>query len=323
MVKMTGKQLARTWPYKRHKVFERLLRAAAAIWFSKKGFSTHGKMRYCLRSHDDWPQNIICDDVIEYIENECKRNLGKDCFPIHKYFHHGLSSQAMVFNLIGPLIVRKDLEPLRNVFDEVRIPWPEGKIKATFEYDDRDVFNEDTGQPTSIDLVIQGTSSSLFVEAKFIEKGFGGCSIFAGGDCEGINPCASNFSTCYLHHIGRTYWRKLKDYGFIEGTFLDSPICPLANYYQFFREIMFSINKGGKFVLLHDDRNPTFIRVSGGGTRIGGLWPFLMQFVPEHHRDNTGRITIQQVVRAVESSGRHNDWIDDFKDKYGIDKCTT
>ena len=322
MTKTTSRQLARTWPYKRYKAFERELRTAAARWFSKRRLSAHAKMRYCLKSYDYWPQNIICDDVVEYIRKERERNLGEDSFPLHKYLHHGLSSQAMVFNLVGPLIVRKDIELLRNVFDEAGIPWPDGKAEAGFEYDDREVFNEDVGQPTSIDLVISGAYSSLFVEAKLVEKEFGGCSIFAGGDCEGMNPCESGFSTCYLHHIGRRYWQSLKEHGFIDAAFLSSPICPLANYYQFFREIVFAINKGGKFVLLHDDRNPTFIRVSDDGTRTGGLWPFLMQFVPEHHQDNIRRITIQQVVRAIESCGRHTDWIDDFKEKYGIDNRT-
>lgn len=322
MITQTGsRQYARTWPYKRHRAFERELQDVAKKWFSKK--ATHKKMQYCLRSHDDWHQNIICDEVVKYIKQKHKRNTFEDSFPLHKYLHHGLSSQAMLFNLVGPLIVRNDLEPLRNVFDEIGIAWPEGKVKAAFEYDDRDVFNEDTGQPTSIDLVIRGTSSSLFVEAKFIEKEFGGCSIFAGGDCEGINPCASSFFKCYLHHIGRTYWQKLKEYGFIEGTFLNSPICPLANYYQFFREILFALSKGGKFVLLHDGRNPSFIRVSDDRTQIRGLWPFLMRFVPECHRRNMAHITIQQVVRAIESCGLHNDWIGDFREKYGIDGCTT
>jgi hypothetical protein len=224
---------------------------------------------------------------------------------------------------MGPMIVREDFEPLRKVFDEAGILWPEGKVEACFEYDDREVFNEDIGQPTSIDLKISGAYSSLFVEAKLAEREFGGCSIFAGGDCEGINPCESGFSTCYLHYIGRKYWQKLEEHGFINAAFRSSPICPLANYYQFFREILFAISKGGKFVLLHDDRNPVFVRKSDDGETDRGLWPFLMRFVPDNHRDNIRCITIQQVVKAIESSGHHDDWIDDFKAKYEINNCIT
>lgn len=58
----------------------------------------------------------------------------------------------MVFNLIGPLITRNDLHPLLDI---LKIKGIKNYIKkAQFEYEDRNVFNEDTGQPTSIDLVL-------------------------------------------------------------------------------------------------------------------------------------------------------------------------
>ncbi len=76
-----------------------------------------------------------------------------------------------------------------------------------FEYSQRSVFNEDSGQPTSIDLVLRAPEGevSAFVECKFVEREFGQCSVFTGGDCDGRNP-ASDLSLCYLHHIGRRYW---------------------------------------------------------------------------------------------------------------------
>jgi POLQ-like helicase len=61
-----------------------------------------GKEGCCLARHDLCPQNIICEDVADYVRQEQKRLLGEDSFPLHKYLHHGLSSQAMAFNLIGP-----------------------------------------------------------------------------------------------------------------------------------------------------------------------------------------------------------------------------
>ena len=218
MAEMNSRQLARTWPFKRYKVFERELRDAAVGWFSNKGLATHARMLYCLKSHDSWPQNIICTDVAEYIRQEHERNLGKDSFPLHKYLHHGLSSQAMVFNLVGPLIVRKDLEPLSVAIERAGMPWPTGEVTAGFEYDDRAVFNEDTGQPTSIDLAISGETARIFIEAKLVEREFGGC---------------------YLHHIGRKYWERMNEFGFGETTFASGPICPFISYYQFFRECCF------------------------------------------------------------------------------------
>ena len=316
MAGMNSRRLARTWPFKRYKAFERELRDAAANWFAGKGLVTHAKMHYCLESHDGWPQNIICTDVAEYIRQEHERHLGKDSFPLHKFLHHGLSSQAMVFNLVGPLIVRKDLEPLRAAIERAGMTWPIGKVTAGFEYDDRAVFNEDSGQPTSIDLVVSGETGRIFIEAKLVEREFGGCSVFSGGDCDGRNPISYGLDGCYLHHIGREYWKRMDEFGFGETVFASGPICPFVNYYQFFREVLFSLKKGGCFLLLHDERNPAFLKVSESGE--SGLWPFLMESVPAERAADIGRITIQQLVNAIDESSRHHDWINEFKLKYGI-----
>ncbi len=315
---VNSRQLARAWPFKRYKVFERELQDAAAGWFSQKGLSTHARMRYCLKSLDLWPQNIICTKVAEYIRQEHERNLGKDSFPLHKYLHHGLSSQAMVFNLVGPLIVKNDLKPLRVIIEEAGIPWPTGDITARFEYDDRVVFNEDSGQPTSLDIAISGETKSIFIEAKLAEKEFGGCSVFSGGDCDGRNPVSYGGNGCYLHHIGRKYWERMSEFSFDEVAFASGPTCPFICYYQFFREVLFSLRKNGYFVLLHDERNPTFLKVSTDGIE-SGLWPLLMESVPTVYANRIGRVTIQKLVSAIDESGRHQDWINEFKQKYGIE----
>jgi len=310
--------MAKTWPFKRYKEYERELRNAASSWFEKKDFTVHPKMSYCLKAHQNWPLNIICKDVVDYIKSEQEKYIGEETFPLHKYLHHGLSSQAMIFNLVGPLVVRNDLEPLQATLAEAGIPWPDSPIKTRFEYEDRDVFNENFGQPTSIDLVISGKNLKLYVEAKLVEREFGGCSVFASGDCEGRNPCSSNFKDCYLHYIGRQYWQLMQKHGFLCQELQKGPICPLANYYQFFREVVFAIHKLGKFILLYDERNPVFLRSANGGINKRGLWPFLIRFVPEHYRMDIGLITIQQVVQKIEASGRHEKWVGDFKIKYGI-----
>lgn len=260
-----------------------------------------------------WGQNIICTDVAEYIRQEHERNLGKDSFPLNKYLHHGLSSQAMLFNLVGPLVVKKDLEPLCAIFEEAGIPWPTGEITAEFEYDDRAVFN------TSIDLAISGGKTGrIFIEAKLAEKKFGGCSVFSRGDCDGRNPVLYGLEGCFLHHIGRKYWERMNEFGFGETAFGSGSICPFTSYYQFFREMLFALKKDGYFVLLHDERNPAFLKVSTGG-KESGLWPFLMESVPAEYANRIGRVTIQQLASAIDESGRHHDWIDEFKQKYGIE----
>ena len=175
-------------------------------------------MSYCLQNWNEWKNNIILDEVAYYIgdfKKKCEEK-GKP-FPLHKYAHHGLSSQAMAFNLIGPLITRKDFEPLIEILKRNKVEKPTQIMSASFEFEDREVFNEDSGQPTSIDIVLKDNDGSpiFFIESKLSEKEFGGCSVFAGGDCNGQNPI-SNKGKCYLHFIGRKYWDLMDKYGFSE-----------------------------------------------------------------------------------------------------------
>ena len=103
---MNSRRLAQQWPFPRYKQFEQQLRQSASNWFDVKGFQSHPNMPYCLREWSDWKKNIILDEVSLYIEkvkDDCEA--GGRPFPLHKFIHHGLSSQAMAFNLIGPLII--------------------------------------------------------------------------------------------------------------------------------------------------------------------------------------------------------------------------
>jgi hypothetical protein len=290
----SSRKNAQSWPYSRHKVFEEKLRKSNASWFADRGFSVNSRMPYLLEHWEDWPKNIILPKVAQFIQTEQKRrNEAGERFPLHKYIHHGLSSQAMLFNLLGPLVVHQN-----------------------FEVENRKIFNEDTGQPTSIDLEIKGFNNtrSLFIEAKLVEREFGGCSVFQGGDCDGRNP-SKNFNHCYLHYIGRFYWILLEKYSFLSGLAGTSPICPLALYYQFFRELIFAIESGGDFVLLYDERNPSFYSDGLSGDR--GLMPFLITFVPEGIRRRIHSISIQQVIEEFRNH-QGLTWLTDFEKKYDL-----
>lgn len=314
----SSRKRAQTWQYPRHQDFERLLRSAAARWFAGKDFLVQTKYPYILSDLERWPQNIIVPEVVEYIVAErAHRQTKRIGFPLHKYAHHGLSSQALLFNLVGPLIVWHDLEPLQRALERDGIPWPTGAVTASFEREDRTVFNEDSGQPTSIDLVIEGDHPSpvLYLECKFVEREFGGCSVFSAGDCDGRNP-AQDFDLCFLHHIGRKYWLQLEKHGFLLGTVTSNATCILASYYQFFREVLFAIEKHGHFILLCDERNPTF--VSRSAEQVRGLYPFLLSFVPDGLKAKVKILTIQQVVAAIKTTARHGDWITEFERKYGL-----
>ena len=211
---MNSRQLARTWPYPRHRRFVKEVRSSAASWFQSKGYAVRKKYAYILAEWSDWPKNIILPEVASFIEcaAEQQRTQGLN-FPLHKYIHHGLSSQAMLFNLIGPLLVSSDLSSLQSILEHKGVKWPIGGARAVLEYEDRSVFNEDSGQPTSIDLAIIGPDERprIFIESKFVETEFGGCSLFSAGDCDGRNP-SKDLDLCYLHHIGRKYWLLLKKY---------------------------------------------------------------------------------------------------------------
>lgn len=314
---LSSRRKAQTWRYPRHNEYEDKLRLSNARWFAARGNTVNRRMPYLLEQWEDWPKNMILPEVAQLIQTELEqRGQRNERFPLHKYIHHGLSSQAMLFNLVGPLMVQGSLEPLQQAIEASGIPWPASDVLPIFEVEDRRIFNEDTGQPTSIDLVIQGGhgARSLFIEAKLVEREFGGCSVFQAGDCDGCNP-AQNLDRCYLHHIGRLYWLLFKKHGFMDGLVGSSPICPLALYYQFFRELLFAIESGGDFVLLYDERNPSFFADGVAGER--GLMPFLITFVPQGLRSRIHSISIQQVVGAYNRYGGFP-WLEEFEKKYAL-----
>lgn len=319
MEAMSSRRLAQTWLFPRHKIFEQQLRLAASGWFDEKGFPTHAKIPYCLKDWGDWNRNIILDEVSSYVET-VRRDCGKDGrpFPLHKYIHHGLSSQAMAFNLIGPLITRNDYSPLIRLLQKKGIEDAWRIVSASFEYEDRSVFNEDSGQPTSIDVVLRDKDCApiVFMESKLSEKEFGGCSVFVGGDCGGANPIA-NKEQCYLHFIGRKYWSLMGKYGF-DALLQQERQCVFVAHYQFFREVLLSLEKGGVFVLLSDARSPVFHCQSN--EKNGGLMPFLLTLVPEHLRKRILSISVQELTEEIKVADTHQDWIGNFERKYGLTK---
>ena len=153
----------------------------------------------------------------------------------------------------------------------------------------------------------------IFIEGKLVEQEFGGCSVFSEGDCDGRNPYG-DLSRCYLHHIGRRYMELLYKHHFTDSLKQEAQ-CILAFHYQFFRELVFSLEKGGNFVLLSDERSPVFHCRAGSIER--GLMPLLLQFVPKSYRKRVGSVSVQELVQEIKQSSRHN-WIAEFEKKYGL-----
>ncbi len=314
----TERELVKSWPYPRYKEHERTMQKIAAAWFASKNLPVQRKKPHILASRSLWRENIILGEVADYIEKEqMERVAAKAGFPLHQYLHHGLSSQAMVFNLVGPLITRNDLDLLSPVLERAEVSWPK-EATARFEDEDRDVFQEYGVHATSIDLAIYGNGKPIFIESKLTERNFGGCSLFEiDGDCDGQNPAAGS-NQCYLTHIGRTYWPQMIQHGFLEGPLGRSPVCPLANHYQFFREVIYAIHKGGHFVLLYDRRHPNFVTTAEGHPERG-TFSFLVSLLPAGLKDRVKSITIQEVIRELKDSPNHSDWTGEFEKKYGLD----
>ena len=318
---LSSRALARAWLYPRRIQFQRKMRETATTYFAEMGYEVDNKYPFIVADWDDWPKNIIVPAVVDYIDEvRRRREAASEGFALHKYIHHGLSSQAMLFNLIGPLIVRRDLDLLKAIFGRRELEWPDGDIGAILEFEKREIFNEDSGQPTSIDLVLTDEIDDpfVFIEFKFTEDGFGGCSLFAAGDCDGRNP-AGDFNKCYLHHIGRRYWRLMEKHGFLDERINDERLCVMAQNYQFFRIVLFALEYERPCVLLSDGRSPTFdSRGRDGKQARRGLMPLLLDYVPEGLRPGVKTVTVQEVVAAIRDSGRHS-WVNEFEQKYGLD----
>jgi POLQ-like helicase len=314
---MATKQVSE-WQYPRFREYRSRKNAVAAAYFKQKGEAVSDRYPYILATRDDWRRNMVREDVGALIDQiQAERRAASKPFPLHKYIHHGLSSQAMLFNLLGPLVTGNRLDAIVPALESAGIPVPAGPLTAEFEVEDRSIFEErNQAQPTSIDVILSGADgASLFVEAKFVEQSFGGCSLFETGDCEGANPC-SDLGRCYLHSIGRTYWQKMEKHGFLAGPVASSPICVLAPYYQFFREVLFALERGGHFVLLCDADNPVFLRQGPNGAR--GFFPFLKDLVSSEHQGKVHLLTIQTICTAIEDSGAGDSWLAVFRQKYGI-----
>jgi hypothetical protein len=101
-----------------------------------------------------------------------------------------------------------------------------------------------------------------------MESGFGGCSFYGEGNCDGSNT-ASDPTRCYLQYRECEYWTLLDKHGFLhKGMGMASErTCLLAAHYQFFREALFAIEKRGDLVVLTDHRSSTFYCTGPFGER--------------------------------------------------------
>lgn len=281
---------------------------SAAAYFEKYGHKVDKKRPYILDSRDDWQNNIILPEVVKLInEQGCK---------LHQWIHNGLSSQAMLFNLIGPLVVENNYEPLFEVLRSKNIQLPIDKSEGYFEYEDYTILREDKNHPTSIDFVLKIDSRPvLFIEAKFKEREFGGCSKYDDCDCNKQNPL-NNSGECFYNRYGMKYWDLIRKHNLFDNEFQSSDECPLAKHYQFYREVLFAVEHDAYFVLLYDNRNPFFVYNHSSGNP--GIFTRLHSRLPDNIREKVSAISIQKLFGLIREDAVDSAWIEKFEEKYGM-----
>jgi len=164
----------------------------AAEWFKQHNCRIRADLPYCLDSSEPWERSLIAPAVADLIDES----------RIHRRFRSGLSSQAMLLNLVGPLLLKGDFTPIEAALRAQGIEWPHGISRGEFEYEDPCVFNEKgPGTPTSIDLALFDSKDvpRIFIEAKLTEERFGGCS--KADDCpvRDANPLVDLNTLTFRH----------------------------------------------------------------------------------------------------------------------------
>ena len=296
------------------KAFVDSRRRQAAKYFAGKGLSVNPRTAYMLDRHASWPSNIILPRAALFIQREIERRKAlKQHFALHTFVHHGLSSQALLWNLLGPLVVDECWDLLTQILREAGIPLNGQVSGAEFEVENPEVLGERGGQPTSVDLgVCTSANEQVFLESKFTEADFGDCSVFRDGDCDGRNP-ALDFDLCYLHRIGRKYWLLMKEHRLLHGSLRADSQCPFTNLYQAYRLVLYALEQEGHFLLLYDDRNPAFVTLDRQG-RQRGLFLRVLKSLPEHARARCHALSVQKVIGALEP--HRLVWLEELKEKY-------
>lgn len=291
------------------------LRTKLSDYFIAKGISTNKRYPYILDTREHWHNNIIEVRVLDYITNlKAEKENQREPFPLHKYLHHGLSSQAFLFNLLGPVVADKRFDVIDEIVNSAGVAL-DGKVSTiNFELEDRSVFRENQGQPTSVDIAAEtDTGERIYAEFKFTEAEFGGCSLFVNGDCDGRNP-AANFKMCYLHCIGRQYWNVMSKFNLITSEVLKESRCPFTDLYQAYRLIMFALDKGGHFILIYDERNPAFyVKTPNGLTR--GVFARFLEYLPQEVRDKCHLVSTQKIFDILKRNIREQ-WVENLQAKY-------
>ncbi len=291
-----------------HKHFFQNMQKVAKNYFKARKYNVDKSHPYILESPEDWQKNIILSEVAEWIKLKE--------YKLHRWIHNGLSSQAMLFNLIGPLVVKNEYKSILNILDLDDVAKPEKGVIGIYEYENAAILNERKGQPTSIDFALLNKSAgSIFIEAKFTESEFGKCSKFKQCNCDKVNPMI-NDSKCYYYSQGMFYWPLLQEHNILNEEQKNAKLCPLADHYQFYRELLFAVEQQGYFVLIYDERNPYFVNQYKG--EYEGIFTRLCSSLPEEICKRVSAISIQKLFNSIKTLHEQSVWTKEFAEKYGM-----
>jgi hypothetical protein len=63
-----SRNLTRTSPYPRRSHYQRQMRKSGTNWFAKRHSIVDEKYNFMLARWEDWPENIILPEVVDYIQ---------------------------------------------------------------------------------------------------------------------------------------------------------------------------------------------------------------------------------------------------------------
>lgn len=196
----------------------------------------HGTYGHLLaREAADAGHNFV---LPEAFAARARRDAGKGVAA--RTFENMLSSQAMAFNLFGPLTTRLDLAA------ELLRPFVPGIATVTsvaIEHTPAgDIFNDQTGRGgVDCDLFIEGTNTRgellvLVIETKFVEPEFSVCGYKKPGRagkgqavCPDDVPVRADRSAClYARNKGYAYWQRSDEHTILADGALADAGCPFA-----------------------------------------------------------------------------------------------
>lgn len=155
-------------------------------------------------------------------------------------FENMLSSQAMCFNIFGPLA--EDLPLATSVLATV-LPGLQAVTGVQFEFTPPvDIFRDQTGRGgVDCDLLVDavwqdGERAVVVIETKFVETEFSVCGFTkptASAQCDvGTVPVRGDSQAClYASRKGYLYWDRTRELGNINLQALPDAGCPFAGPY--------------------------------------------------------------------------------------------